>query len=81
MDAIRSALLPLRGGEKKWTLIEKLGPMEPVANVYVQRAGLTVEQAQTVVKEFTVTGNIPEPLRVAHMIAGAVINGQSNGRV
>jgi endonuclease V-like protein UPF0215 family len=49
--------------------------------VYVQRVGLTREQADTVVKEFTVTGNIPEPLRVAHMIAGAIMNGQSGGRV
>jgi hypothetical protein len=81
MDSIRNALLQMRGGEKKWSLIEKLGPMEPTANAYVQRVGLTHEQAETVVKQFTLTGNIPEPLRVAHMIAGAIMNGQSGGRV
>jgi endonuclease V-like protein UPF0215 family len=80
MDSIRNALLQMRGGKKKWALIEKLGPMEPAKNINVQRVGLTLEQAETVVKEFTVTGNIPEPLRVAHMIAGAIINGQSSGR-
>jgi endonuclease V-like protein UPF0215 family len=80
MNSIRDALLQMRYGRRKWALIEKLGPMEPAAHVYVQRIGLTREQAETVVKQFTLTGNIPEPLRVAHMIAGAVMNGQSSGR-
>jgi uncharacterized protein len=80
MNSIRNALLHMRGGEKKWALIEKLGPMEPAANVYVQRVGLTHQQAVTVMEQFTLTGNIPEPLRVAHMIAGAVMTGQSSGR-
>ena len=81
MDSIRNALLQMPEGKKKWGLIEKLGTMEPAAHVYIQRVGLTHKQAETVMKEFTVTGNIPEPLRVAHMIAGAIINGQSSGRV
>jgi endonuclease V-like protein UPF0215 family len=80
MTAIGEALLKMRGGEKKWALIEKLGPMEAAANVYVQRVGLTLRQAVTAVEQFTLTGNIPEPLRVAHMIAGAVMTGQSSGR-
>jgi endonuclease V-like protein UPF0215 family len=80
MDSIRDALLQMPGGKKKWALIEKLGPMEPAANVYIQRVGLAFEQAETVVKQFTHTGNIPEPLRVAHMIAGAIVNGESSGR-
>jgi len=33
MAAIRSALLKLRGGQNKWALIERLGPMEKVATV------------------------------------------------
>lgn len=80
MDSIRNALMKMRRGKKKWTLIEKLGPMELAANVYVQRIGLTHRQAVTVVEQFTLTGNIPEPLRVAHMIAGAIMTGQSSGR-
>jgi len=80
MASIRHALLQMRGGKKKWALIEKLGPMEPAAHVYVQRVGLTHAQALNILQEFTVTGNIPEPLRVAHMIAGAIMCGQSSGR-
>jgi uncharacterized protein len=81
MTAIQMALMNLQGGPEKWPLIEKLGPMEAVADVYIQRVGLTIEQAAATLKNSTVTGCIPEPLRVAHMIAGALVRGQSSGRV
>ena len=80
MDKIKDALRNMPDGLKKWGLLERLGPMEPLANVHVQRVGLTIGQAEAVIRQFTVTGHIPEPLRVAHMIAGAMINGQSSGR-
>jgi len=80
MDAIRSALMKMRWGRKKWALIERLGPMEKLENVYVQRVGLTVEQASVALRQCTVTGSIPEPLRVAHLIAGALVRGHSSGR-
>jgi endonuclease V-like protein UPF0215 family len=79
--AIRSALLKLRGGRRKWALIEKLGEMEKLESVYVQRVGLTIDQAGAALRQCTVTGSIPEPLRVAHLIAGALVKGQSSGRV
>jgi endonuclease V-like protein UPF0215 family len=81
MEAIKDALLTrVRGGQKKWEIIERLGPMEPAASAYVQRVGLTLEQAAAVVKRLAVEGSIPEPLRVAHLIAGAIGDGQSRGR-
>lgn len=82
MDAIRDALLmQIPNGAWKWAIIERLGPMEPLHHVYVQRVGLTMSQADTVLTQFTVEGHIPEPLRVAHLIAGALVNGESRGRV
>lgn len=81
VDAIRDALLNhVPGGARKWALIERLGPMEPAGNVYVQRAGLTLAQAEEILARFTVEGHVPEPLRVAHLIAGAVTDGESRGR-
>lgn len=81
MEAVRKALMTqVPGGERKWTLIDKLGPMEPAGNVYIQRVGLTAEQAATVVEQFAVYSHIPEPLRAAHLIAGAIANGQSRGK-
>ena len=70
-------LYPRRG--EKWAIIESLGPMEPANNVYVQRMGLSYEQAQSVIEKFAVHCHIPEPLRTAHLIAGAIAEGQSRG--
>jgi hypothetical protein len=80
MEAIRRALNHIPDGQQKWGWIEQLGPMESVAQVYVQRVGLTLAQAAAVVKQYAVEGWIPEPLRVAHLIAGAVAEGHSRGR-
>lgn len=82
MTAIRSALFDrVPGGRRKWTLIERLGPMEPVAGVWVQRAGLTLDEAERTIERFAVHSTIPEPLRVAHLVAGAIARGESRGRV
>ena len=79
---IRSALLArVRGGARKWALIEKLGPMEKVGGVHVQRVGLSLAEAEAVVRSLAVHGTVPEPLRAAHLIAGALATGQSRGRV
>ena len=77
---IRATLLErIPGGRRKWDLIERLGAMEPVAGVDVQRAGLDLDAARLVVRRFAIHGHLPEPLRVAHLIAGAVATGESRG--
>jgi endonuclease V-like protein UPF0215 family len=81
LEAIRDALLwGVRGGRRKWKLIESAGHMERVRGVYVQRAGLTLAESGRVIERFAVCGRIPEPLRVAHLIAGGIGAGQSRGR-
>lgn len=80
MKAIRKALMTrLPGGNEKWALIEKLGPMEPVGTVFMQRVGLSADEAASVIRHFSIHSQIPEPLRIAHLIAGALIDGESRG--
>lgn len=79
LDRIRAALTRVPGGARKWALIGAAGPMESCAGVFVQRAGLTLAQAQGALEAFTVTGRIPEPLRAAHLIARGVTQGHSRG--
>jgi endonuclease V-like protein UPF0215 family len=79
--AIREALLDrVPGGARKWKLIQKAGPMEPLGGVWVQRAGLHSDEAAALLRASTSQGNLPEPLRTAHLIAGGVTNGASRGR-
>ena len=88
LTAVRRALLgdeapgPPRvpGAARKWKLIEAAGPIEPLGPVWVQRAGLSLDEARRVLAATTLHGNIPEPLRVAHLIAGGIVTGKSRGR-
>jgi endonuclease V-like protein UPF0215 family len=80
--AVQSALLRrVPGGRRKWSIIERLGPMEPAADVFVQRVGISLEDAAIVIRRFAIHSSIPEPLRAAHLIAGAIATGRSGGRV
>jgi len=82
METIRGTLLThVRGGARKWRIIGRTGPMEPVAGVWVQRAGISLHDAGDVISRFAIHGNIPEPLRAAHLIASGIGSGQSRGRV
>ena len=80
LHKVRSALRLIPGGERKWQIIERLGPPEPLAGVYVQRVGITKRDAERVIRRLAVHGSIPEPLRTAHLIAGGLTAGQSRGR-
>lgn len=80
-EAMRRALLErIPGGARKWALVERLGPMEPLGHVHVQRVGITREEAANVISATAINGNIPEPLRAAHLIAGGIGCGESRGR-
>lgn len=80
-DAIRSALLDhVRGGARKWRLVEAAGPVEAVGALFVQRAGIAAEEAAALLRGLQQHSMVPEPLRVAHLVAGGVIRGESRGR-
>ncbi len=80
LRAIERALITrVPGGARKWRLIEEAGPMEPIEGVWVQRAGLSLASAAQLVRDTRVQGNVPEPLRIAHLIAGAIVRGVSAG--
>jgi endonuclease V-like protein UPF0215 family len=77
---IRRALITrVPGGARKWRLIERAGPMESLAGIWVQRAGLGLTQAETLLRRTTLHGHLPEPIRVAHLIAGGMTVGASRG--
>jgi endonuclease V-like protein UPF0215 family len=50
------------------------------ARLWVQRVGLSVEDARALVAATTLHGHLPEPIRVAHLIAGGISTGRSRGR-
>jgi len=80
-DAIHKALKNLPKSETRWKAI--LGAGDPIeistrsaeAKVYVQTAGLTKEDAQKILRMTSTRSNIPEALRVAHLIASGITRG------
>jgi len=79
--AIRAALLNrVPGGRRKWRLIEQAGAMEKVGGLYVQRQGISLVDADRLIRRLALNGALPEPLRVAHMIAGGITQGESRHR-
>lgn len=81
---IKRALGHLKNGDKKWALIEKCGtPHETRINgrsIYYQACGINRKGAEDAIKLSSTRALIPEPLRVAHLIASGVVKGESYGR-
>jgi endonuclease V-like protein UPF0215 family len=75
---IREALQNLPCSKERWEAILNAG--EPVevstrgakAKVYVQTAGVSKEDAQKILRLTSTRSNIPEALRVAHLIASGI---------
>jgi uncharacterized protein len=80
MAAVEHALLDrVRGGKKKWALIQKAGAMEAVESLWVQRAGISMDEAADVIRSLAEHGRMPEPLRVAHLTANVLaVDGSKN---
>ncbi len=78
LERIREVLWTrVPGGRRKWALILRAGPVEAMAGVYVQRVGLGRETAVATLRFHARHGKLPEPLRVAHLIAAGVVTGES----
>jgi endonuclease V-like protein UPF0215 family len=48
--------------------------------IYVKCTGISIEEAKEIIKISTIRGVLPEPLRVAHIIASGIIRGESYGK-
>jgi uncharacterized protein len=49
-------------------------------SIWVQRAGISLEASRRLVAATTLHGHLPEPLRLAHLMAGGITTGRSRGR-
>jgi endonuclease V-like protein UPF0215 family len=81
MATVKRALIgQVRGGRRKWRLIERAGAMEAVAGVFVQRAGISLGGTGDLIRRLAINSTLPEPLRTAHLIAGGIAQGESRHR-
>jgi endonuclease V-like protein UPF0215 family len=69
--------------EKRWELINKgeLFEIQTKHNpIFVKFIGINIEEAKEIIKISTIRGVIPEPIRVAHLIASGITKGESYGK-
>ncbi|HPA95611.1 MAG: hypothetical protein BWX64_01811 [Acidobacteria bacterium ADurb.Bin051] len=79
--ALRAALRDrVPGGRAKWARVERAGAQEPCAGLWVQRAGLTLAEAERALAPHLGPGRLPAPLRLAHLAAGLLAVGRRGRR-
>lgn len=83
-DAIRAALEKhFPDGPRRFALLSQWPPAPvdlPNGRAHVSALGMTVPEASALLASLTVRGLVPEPLRLAHLIAAGVGRGESRGR-
>jgi uncharacterized protein len=85
-EKIKSALKYFLDGEERWSIIKTAGKIEEICNekrknsIYIQRAGISLESVNKIIRLTSIRSNIPEPLRVAHLIATGIVLGESRGK-
>jgi len=77
-EEIKKALENLPEPEKRWESMENAGKVIKVHTrnaeeaVYMQIAGLSERDAEKILKETSTRSNVPEALRVAHIVASGL---------
>ena len=77
---MRSAIALLPDVERRLELLAKAGEIHHYHPFYFQVCGMSAELTAQILIRLTDRGNVPEALRLAHLITSAVIKGESGNR-
>jgi len=83
MLSIKNALKYLKDPEKREKMIENAGKVYKIELkdnkvLYYQFYGLKKEEAEKIIKITAIHSSLPEPVRVAHIIATGVVRGEAS---
>lgn len=79
-SAIDKALQNFADYARRAALIQAAGEVHSAEPFYFQTAGLEPDVAAAALQQLTDNGNVPEALRLAHLIGSAIKTGQSSQR-
>lgn len=69
--------------KNRWNILQR-GTLHTITTqhnpIYIKYAGLSLEEAKEIINIATIRGAIPEPIRVAHLIASGITRGESYGK-
>jgi uncharacterized protein len=81
-ENIKKALKRFDDWKERWDFVLEAGKIYKIENkepIYIQLCGIEFEDAKEIVKISTTRSAIPEPIRVAHIIAAGIATGESKG--
>ncbi len=76
---VKSTLMKINKKDKI-KLIDKAGDIVQINQIFVQLTGIDLEKAREVLKIVCTRSLIPEPIRLAHIIASGITLGESRGK-
>jgi endonuclease V-like protein UPF0215 family len=80
LDAVRRALARLPHPEERLSRLSRAGPVHQEGGFVFQVVGEAPAAVARALAQVTDRGQVPEPLRLAHLVNGAVIRGESGRR-
>ena len=84
MARIWDAMQNLPDADRRWQSILNAGRIHEIdvheGSLHIQCAGIEIADARKIVQLATTHSHIPEPLRIAHLIATGIVCGESRGR-
>ena len=83
LESMKRALEKFRDSRKRWDLVERAGPVgeiriksrvikEKNKKIYYQKVGVNKKTAEEIIRVSCTRSLIPEPLRIAHLIASSL---------
>jgi uncharacterized protein len=80
LPLVEAALRRLPLPDRRLGLIARAGPVHVVPPFVFQVQGAAAEETADALRRLTDRGNVPEALRLAHLIGAAVVHGESGRR-
>ncbi len=80
LEKVDKALDNFRDKKERLSIMEKAGEINQYRRLWFQTAGLSLSEAKELIDKTLRKSNIPEPVRIAHIIASGVTYGQSTKR-
>jgi hypothetical protein len=80
LAAVERAVRALPGAEGRLARLRRAGPVHRLGRFVFQVRGAGPEETAAALEAVTDRGAVPEPLRLAHLVAAAVVRGESGRR-
>ena len=80
LAAMERAIRRLPGAERRLSLLRRAGPVHEQPPFAFQVRGAAPGDVAPLLAGLTDRGNVPEPLRLAHLVGAAVVRGESGRR-